>query len=142
MHLAKGGAFQYAIARFQATLLPSGFRWTDEAVAEPTGRGETIEGEQLDAHCSVKRNAEFGSCTVTYFLTTESRNPLIPCTQKIRARNLAPRGALRTARRRGEFIPSETRIHGGNAYSYLGYAISCVFQDPKHTEVVYPGDRN
>jgi hypothetical protein len=141
--LAKGEAFQYAISTYQTVLGPSGLHWTDEEVAEPTGRGETIEGEQVNVHCAIRRHAAFGSCTVKYFLSTEWRNPLVPCVQKVRARNLALRGAFRTAKRRGEFIYSNTEAPERKAaYSYQGYAITCTFQDPQHTAVVFPGDRH
>lgn len=142
-HLAKGGAFQYAVSTFEAVLLPQGFSWNPEAHAEPTGRGETVDGEQLDVRCRVERDAAFGACTIDYFLTEHTGKPAgILCVQKIRARNLARRGALREARRRHEFIPSETRIRSGNAYSYHGYAITCTPQDSSRAEVVYQGDRH
>lgn len=141
-HLAKGGAFQYAVSAFEATLIRQGLSWDPEAHAEPTGRGETLEGEELDVRCRVERNAAFGVCTIDYFLTESMGNPAAArsCLQKVRARNLAHRGALREARHRDEFIPSETRIRNGNAYSYHGYAIVCTRQGSERAEVVYKGD--
>ncbi len=140
--LAKGGAFQYGVSTFLTVLRPIGFAWDPEGDAEPTGRGETVAGEQLDVRCRVERNAAFGTCTIDYLLTKDTGVPaLISCAQRVRARNLAPHGALRTAKRHGEFIPRETRVHGGNAYSYHGYAIACAVQDPERTEIVYPGDK-
>jgi hypothetical protein len=140
-HLAKGGAFQYAISRFDAILLPRGFHWDPEAHGEPPGRGDTIEGEQLNVRCRVGRNAAFGACTIEYFLTEDTGQPAaVLCVQKVRARNLARRDALREARRRHEFIPRETRIKSGNAYSYHGYAILCTPHGSNRAEVVYQGD--
>jgi hypothetical protein len=141
--LAEGGAFQYGVAAYQRILRPKGFVWDPEVEANVTGRGETIEGETLDATCHVRRGAVTGICTIDYWLS-EARPGLSPasvfCPQKVRARNLGRQGSLAAARRHHEFVPRGTRIHGANAYSYHGYAITCDPEGPQRSEVVYAGD--
>jgi hypothetical protein len=145
---AKGGAFQYGISTFRRVLMPKGFSWDPEVDGEIPGsqRGETIEGETLEAGCHIARRAALGTCTLEYWLV-KTPPPAMPpaafCVQKLRVRNLARRGALKTARRRHEFLAltAGERIREGNAYSYHGYAITCDLQAPQRREVVYGGDR-